>query len=385
MRSTVAALVCLILAACATPVPAPAPGPPGPSSLFFDSAFQPREVPADPQVLAMSDAMRRYLVEINPELRNQGYLRGLVAALESNTHLKLKYDSGVTRTAAEAFEARAGNCLSLTLMTAALARELGVSVSFHRVHSDPLWTRVGGTLFSNGHVNILLGTAMLPERAVRGVQGVIIDFTPSADIRSQRSTQISEATVVAMYMNNRAAETLRAGAIDDAYWWARGAIARDPSFLEAINTLGVVYSQRGRLAQAERAFRYVLAIESDNVSALANLAGVVERQGRNAEAVALAEQLKKIEGHPPFHFFDLGMEALRAKDYAAARAHFQSELRRNAYYHEAHFGLAVAYVGLGEAKNARRHLAIALEHSTSRDEQNIYSAKLAWLRANRPE
>jgi Tfp pilus assembly protein PilF len=385
VRSIVPALTCLILAACASPAPAPAPEPLTPSSLFLDSAFQPRAVPADPQVFAMSDAMRRYLADIGPDLRIQGHLRGLVSALESNTHLKLEYDSAVTRTAAEAFDARAGNCLSLTLMTAALARELGVSVSFHRVHSDPLWTRVGDTLFSNGHVNILLGAAMLPERGVRGVRGVIIDFTPSADIRAQRSQQISEATVVAMYMNNRAAETMRAGSLDDAYWWARGAIARDPSFLEAINTLGVVYSHRGRLAQAERVFRYVLAIESDNVSALANLAGAVERQGRKAEAAVLSAQLKKIEAQPPFHFFDLGMEALRAKDYAAARTHFQSELRRNAYYHEAHFGLAVAYLGLGESRIARQHLAIALEHSTSRDEQNIYSAKLAWLRAHRPE
>jgi Tfp pilus assembly protein PilF len=79
------------------------------------------------------------------------------------------------------------------------------------------------------------------------------------------------------------------------------------------------------------------------------------------------------------------MAALRSKDYAAARDHFQTELRRNAYYHEAHFGLAVAYLGLGETAVARKHLATALETSTNRDEQNIYSAKLAWLRAHRAE
>lgn len=381
MRFLVPALVSLTLAACATPGPAPVDL----RGLLLDSAFQPKPVPADPKLFAPSDAMRRYLtVDIAGELREQGRLRGLVAALEANAHLKLEYDSIVTRTAAEAFDARAGNCLSLTVMTAALARELGLSVSFHRVLSEPLWTRSGDTLFASGHVNIVLGSSAADDRSVhRGIKGIIIDFIPSADLRRQRSHEIDENTVIAMYMNNRAAETLRSGALDEAYWWARGAMMHDPRFLEGVNTLGVVYSQHGDLAQAERVFRHLLALEADNVSALANLANVLERVGRKPESLAVAARLRQIESHPPFHFLDLGMAALKAKEYATARDHFLRELRRNAYYHEAHFGLAVAYLGLGEAKSAREHLSSALEMSTNRDEQNLYAAKLAWLRSQR--
>ncbi|HEV8096359.1 MAG TPA: tetratricopeptide repeat protein, partial [Burkholderiales bacterium] len=122
--------------------------------------------------------------------------------------------------------------------------------------------------------------------------------------------------------------------------------------------------------------------EAENLSAMANLAGVLKRQGRETESVALRDRLRQIEAQPPFHYYDLGMAALRKKDYAVARSHFERELRRNAYYHEAHFGLAVAYLGLGEVKPAREHLATAMEMSTNRDEQNLYAAKLAWLRAN---
>ena len=381
MRSILLVLACLVLAACATPGAPPA----DPASLFFDSAFKSKPIPADPPVLALSDAMRRYLsVDIADSLRGQGKLRGLVTALESNAHLKLEYDSIVTRTAAEAFDARAGNCLSLTVMTAALARELGLAVSFHRVQTDPVWTRSGDTLFSNGHINIILGGYQPNDHSIyRGVKGVIIDFMPSADLRRQRSHEIQEHTVIAMYMNNRAAETMRAGSLDEAYWWARGAVMQDPRFLEGINTLGVVYSQHGDLAQAERVFRYLLAVEAENVSAMANLAGVLKRQGRETESVALRDRLKQIEAQPPFHYYDLGMAALRKKEYAVARGHFERELRRNAYYHEAHFGLAVAYLGLGEVRPAREHLATAMEMSTNRDEQNLYAAKLAWLRSQR--
>jgi len=381
VRYFVSALVSLTLAACAT---APGIAPVEPASLFLDGAFQSKPVPADPKVLTASDAMRRYLaVDIARELGGMGPLRGLVAALESNAHLKLEYDSIVTRTAAEAFEARAGNCLSLTVMTAALARELGLTVSFHRVLTDPVWTRSGDTLFANGHVNIVLAGYQANDHSIyRGVKGVIIDFMPSAELRRQRSHEIQEHTVTAMYMNNRAAETMRGGSLDEAYWWARGAVTQDPRFLEGINTLGVVYSQHGDLAQAERVFRYLLAIEAENLSAMANLAGVLKRQGKEAESVALRDRLRQIEAQPPFHYYDLGMAALRKKEYAVARSHFERELRRNAYYHEAHFGLAVAYLGLGDVNPAREHLATAMEMSTNRDEQNLYAAKLAWLRAN---
>jgi hypothetical protein len=40
----------------------------------------------------------------------------------------IEYDSTVTRTAAQTYAARAGNCLSLVIMTAAFAEELGLRV-----------------------------------------------------------------------------------------------------------------------------------------------------------------------------------------------------------------------------------------------------------------
>lgn len=373
----------LALSACAAPEIVPVQ----PASLLRDEAFQARPVPADPDVFAVSDSMRRYLeVDIARQLRTQGHLHGLVSALQSSTQLKLDYDAAVTRTAAEAFEARSGNCLSLTLMTAALARELGLSVSFRRAFSAEAWTRRGNTLFLGGHVNIML--ARSPAERIGNldrVSGIIVDFLPYEDIRRQRSWEIGENTVTAMFMNNRAAETLAAGLLDEAYWWARGAIRKDPRFLEAINTLGVIYFRHGNLAEAERAFQFVLAQEAENISAMSNLANVFEKQGRQKESLALRERLQRIEPYPPFHFSDLGFEALKRREFEAARGYFARELARNAAYHEAQFGLAVAYLGLGDSKAAQRHLTAALEASTTRREHDIYAAKLEWLRSHRPQ
>lgn len=377
MRSLPAALV-LALAACASAPPAVENSP---AILFADHAFAPRSAPEARDVLAASDAMRRYLeTTLARESRQDGKLLALVGALRSNAKLKLQYDASVTRTAAEAFEARAGNCLSLTVMTAALARELGLSVSFQRVLVDPLWTRSADLLFANGHINLLLRSPVAEERSVRhSAGGIVVDFMPDADVRRQRSLEIGEPTVIAMYRNNRAAETMREGRLDESYWWARSAVQQDPRFLEGINTLGVIYLRRDMPAQAERVFRHVLAQESENVSAMANLILALERLGRRSEALALQQRLRGIEASPPFHFHDLGMAALQRGEYASARDLFLRELRRNAFYHGAHFGLAIAYLGLGEPEKARSHLVSAQEMSTNRGEQDLYAAKLAWV------
>ncbi len=383
MRQGWIALVILALSGCAAPEIAPQ----RPVSLLHDEAFQATAVPARPDVFAVSASMRHYLeVEIARQLRSKGKLRGLIAALESNAQLKLEYDATVTRTAAETFEARAGNCLSLTLMTAALARELGLSVSFRRVLTEETWTRRENTLFLGGHVNIVLAPSPADQLgSVDRAAGIIVDFLPNDELRRQISREIQEHTVTAMFMNNRAAEAMAGGSLDEAYWWARGATVQDPRFLEAFNTLGVIYSRRGLLAQAEGVFRHVLALEAENTTALANLAGVLDKQGQAAAALAIRDRLQRIEAHPPFHFFDLGLAALKRKEFAAARDHFKRELARNVSFHEAHFGLAAAHIGLGELPAAQKHLAAALEASTNRREHDLYAAKLEWLRARRAQ
>src|SRR5206468_1162084 len=167
-------------------------------------------------------------------------------------------------------------------------------------------------------------------------------FLPADEARRLRTRAITEATIIAMYMNNRSADALVQGRLDDAYAWARAAIAQSPTFLSAYNTLGVIYLRHGNLLEAERVLAEVLAREPDNTPALSNLALVLDKQGRIADAVLLQRRLAQIEPYPPFHFFDLGMAAMQAGDFKAARELFAKEVARAAYYHEFHFWLAVA-------------------------------------------
>ena len=370
-------VVCyLLLQGCAATKGAEAPGR---DRIFNDALFAaPAERIDARDVFAVSPEMVRYLREdIAAQLESKGRQQGLFDALYSSGQLKLAYDAALTRNAAEAFQARSGNCLSLVIMTAALARELGLEVRYQRVFADETWSRVGELHVASSHVNVTLGHKSGDPRVLFSERNLLtIDFMPLRRGLKYRAFEIREPTVMAMFMNNRAAEALAAGRMDDAYGWARAAIGQDPAFMASYNTLGVIYRHGSHMREAERVLAHVLEREPANTYALSNLALVMKDTGRLSEAAALRQKLARLEPVPPFHFFELGLTAMQAHDYATARDHFIREIERDAMYHEFHFWLAAAYSALGDSIRARRHLGIALENSTTRGERDLYAAKL---------
>lgn len=374
-------VVPLLLAGCA----GIAPQHPAPPPLFADASFKPPSEPIGAQNLfTLSPAMRAYIHSpaFEAHLRNKGLERGLIDALYSKTDLKLEYDSSRTRTAAETYAARAGNCLSLVVMTAAFARELGMTVHFRSVMADETWSRDGGIYLVASHVNIALGhrraSSLLYDETSE--HELVVDFLPPPDASRLRSRQLEEEDIVALYLNNRAAESLVQGKIDDAYWWARAAVATNPPNAIAYNTLGVIYQRHGDLVMAERALRTALEREPESIVVMQNLGPLLAATGRTAEAAEMARRVASIEPVPPFQYFDKGMVALKQGDYDTARKLFEREVKRAPYYDEFHFWLAVTLLRLGEAKAARDQLAQAIDTSTKSDTRQLYSAKLAHLR-----
>jgi Tfp pilus assembly protein PilF len=378
MKALVIVVMVLALAGCAS-----AP-PQAPEPILHDALFAPPSQPVRAEdVFAVSPAMKAFIgTDIERLVRLKGTRRGLFEALRDKAGLSLDYDAAVTRNAAEAFAARKGNCLSLVIMTAAFAKEMGLPVRFQNVFTDETWSRNGSFYLSIGHVNVVIGgTHVEPGYGHYDLDAMVVDFLPPADARSLRTWMIDESTIVAMYMNNRAVEALMAGDVNDAYWWAREAVQQDAHFLGASNTLGVVYRAHGNLPEAQRALEYVLAQEPDNASALSNLVTVLKQRGDTAGARLAADRLARIEPTPPFAYFERGVAAMKAGDYHLARDMFAREVDRAAYYHEFRFWLALAYLGLGDMDQARANLAIALENSPAGREHDLYAAKLERLRA----
>jgi tetratricopeptide (TPR) repeat protein len=372
-------LLGLLVAACAT-VPATDPSP-----LFADALFErPAQLPDASQLFALDAPMRHHL---DARRRAAGPRDGpeqiLLAALFDAGQLRLEYDSSLTRTASEAFAARAGNCLSLVVMTAAFAKELGLRVDYRTAVFDEIWSRQGDLRLRSGHVNLALGPRPIDRRPGMPDPPRVIDFYPPAQVQGLRMRPVREATVVAMYMNNRAAEVLADGSPAQAYWWAREAVRTDPGFAGALNTLGVVYLRAGALGEAERALRQALAVAPRHVPALGNLAQVSERQGRADEAAVLRRRLAEIDPHPAFAEYDRAIEAADRGQWALARELFERELDHHAYDAEIHHWLARAYAQLDDLPRAREHLAVAAEIASTPQARARFAAKLAGLQATR--
>jgi Tfp pilus assembly protein PilF len=368
-----------LLAGCASVQPPAAPLPP-----FADARFAPPTEPVGARDLfTLSPGMLSYLNSqaFTRQLRQSGPRRGLVEALYSKTDLKLEYESSKTRTAAETYADRSGNCLSLVIMTAAFAKELRMPVRFRSVDVGNDWSRKAGLTLGSAHVNIAVGEPVDSVFRGNGMnEFLVVDFIPQDEAERLRARELDEDDIVALYMNNRAAEMLVQDRIDDAYWWARAAVDKRPGLIAALNTLAVVYNRHGELALAEQTYRAALLREPENVMVMRNLQPVLSTLGKHSEASALAQRIASIEPFPPYHHFDQGMLALRAGDFDKARRLFERELKRAPYNDEFLFWLGVTHLRLGDVKHAREQIAKAVDNSTRQEMRQLYSAKLALLR-----
>ena len=381
MKTAAALLTALLLAGCAS-----APPLPPAADLFHDELFEPPALRIDPaDAMAVSAEMRRYIAtRFSGAGRFNDRKRQLVDALYRKGELMLEYDAAVTRTAAQAFEARSGNCLALVMMTAAFAKEMGLGVRYQMVLGDDPWGRAGELYVAVGHVNLTLADRPPFGVGFMEADSMTVDFLPSRNAQALHTRVIQEPTVVAMYLNNRAVEALASGQANEAYWWAHAAIQTDPELLSTYITLGVIYRNRQHPELAEQALLRVGAREPDNTKAMSNLVLVLRDLSRHAEADALKRRLDRLEPHPPFSYFDQGMAALRERRFDEARRLFAKEVERAPYHHEFHFWLAIAYLELHDTRSATVHLTRAMEVSTTRKDHDLYAAKLDRLKALAP-
>lgn len=382
------AVVTLGLVGCAQVPVAPAAAP---ISLFQDTWFAASTAPPPTaaELFRLSPAMLDYAQRELGRTKagrdtNQDPRRELINALYSTQRLQLQYDASTTRDAAQAFAARAGNCLSLVIMTAAFAKHLDLPVAYQAVDAPAIYSRQGPLTMASNHVNLVL---VPPETRTpgaktvnRGLEALTIDFLPQDETRGQRTQNLAETTIVAMYLNNRAVELMAATRFDEAYAHARAALVQDPGFVAAANTLGVIYSSLGRTAAAEAAFNHVLKADQNNIGALTNQVSLLMRAQRLAEAEPLASRLALLQPVPPFQHFNAGRAAMALQEFERARDLFVRELRLQPYQDEVHFWAAQAYWQLGNTERAAQHLSRAMEYSGNRSQQGRYAAKLAVLR-----
>jgi tetratricopeptide (TPR) repeat protein len=355
-----ACVAAALLAACATP---PAPTPPA-GLPWHDAAFayDPALVTVTADSLFALDPQTLSAVRARPAARqgNAGARATDLLELVFGPELKaFTYAGGHSTEAAKTWHSRRGDCLSLSVLTVALARALELPAQIQEVRVPPLIDRRGNVDFLNQHVNVLVRT----DRDLRAVGRVlpagalVVDFEPQPGTRV-RGRALGDHEVLARFLNNRAAEHLAAGDGHRAYAHFKAAISADPEFGPAYGNLAQLYLRAGMQADAERLLRTALAFDDGADFALAALHKLLLAQGRAAEAQAFEEALAARRERDPYYWLAHGVQRLQAGRWADAVAALERAQALTSGFVEVHQYLAIAYWRDGRLHQARDQLVV---------------------------
>jgi len=333
---------------------------------------QPAPPPAPADVLAVPEPLKRQFREQVLDRTHVAHARleRMVDFLFSPQGLGMSYDPDANHTVAEAYATRQANCMSFTLLTVALAREAGLDAYAQQVEETLAWRQDHNTLYRTQHVNA--GVSIRGRRFTVDVAwNEVITRKPPEPIRDDR--------LIAHYYNNRAAQLLEQGALEDALRHAGIALKLDPGYATTWSNTGVMYLRDGDEARAEQAYRHALDLDADNPGALFNLVSFYQRAGDVERARPLQKRLDAVQARDPFHHFLVAAGFERDGDLERAAEHYRKAIHLYDGEHRFHFGLARVYFQQGDHRRASRELARARELSQG-ETRSLYQAKLDTLR-----
>lgn len=331
--------------------------------------------PPPEQVLAVPEELRAALHTriANPYPTRRERLQQLVDFMFAPGSLGIEYRADATHTVAETWRTRQANCLAFTLLTVALARELDLQAygqEIDRVLSSEL---AGNVLLQSSHVNA--GVLIGGERLVVDVaSNEVLPITPPRRIDDRR--------LLALFYNNRAMQFLTDGRTAEASVWLDAALRQTAADPTLWNNAGVIGLRTGDPAAAERLFLKALKKNPRQAAALYNIVSYYRHSGDAERAARWQARAERALRKDPVQQFALGLQSERAGDYAEAVRHFRLAIALDRDEQLFHFGLARAYLRLGQLHLADSELVRAHDLSSG-GEQVRYQAKLDALRRMR--
>ncbi|MCX7545736.1 tetratricopeptide repeat protein [Marinicella gelatinilytica] len=285
-----------------------------------------------------------------------------------------------TLTAEQAITQNAGNCLTLAILTNALANTTNVGVYYELARTPPVFQRENGYLLSSQHIQTVIF-----EKKVGGIfysskpLELKIDYYSTAGSRTLRRVSVEEFQ--SMYYSNVAAESLIKGDSNVAYWNLKKALRIDPDNPIALNMLAVLYRNMGYDQYAERVFVHGLSLAKNQLELLSNYHHYLIEKGRQQEAAQVAVVIDDYHDPDPFKWIDMADQALFDGRYQQAVKYYKKAHNQAPYLDEPSAGLAKAYFFLGDQSKAVTAIEQALDNSHSKSKTTLYQAKYDYLKS----
>jgi tetratricopeptide (TPR) repeat protein len=354
--------------------------PPVPRLTFDDEdryGMRP-QIPQPAELLALTtDQREKFLAYVNdPARKTVPAHERIYDYLEAFTR-NYRYQAD-TLTATEAFAVNGGNCMSLALMTTALADLANVSISYQLLADVPVFEWHGTVVEKGLHVRSLLHAETMVKSDgnsfVFNRSTLKIDYFPTGNER--RVSSLDREGFLAMYYANIASDAIAVQDYTRAYWFAREALLLAPLNAAVINTLAVISRRSGDEARAEQLYRFGISQTEDKLTLLKNYQLLLKTQGRTSEAEQIGLQLARIDDPSPFHWFQLARTAYDAKEYEDAIRYYRRALAVAPYLHEAYAGMALSQHQIGHDAAAIASIKQALDNVFRPATRQLYKAKL---------
>ncbi|WP_028766977.1 tetratricopeptide repeat protein [Shewanella fidelis] len=272
-----------------------------------------------------------------------------------------------------------GNCMALAMLTFAIANELQVELRFQVMHTMPVLLDISDNVaVTSDHVRTFMyETVENQNEALFGRNRVKIDYFPDKYDRGGKI--IDQDEFFAMFYRNLAADAIFEGKLDYAYRLLNKSLSMAPAYEPAINMQAVVLRKLGELELAEKLYRYGLEVADNKIYLLSNYHFLLRLQGRTEQANLIKQQLLKLDEQSPYAWYLQAVDAMSQQDYQSAKIYLNKFLKNTSYFHRAYYDLAQVHFQLGEPQQAKKAISLALTHSSSSEDKDVYLAKLNWL------
>ena len=330
-------------------------------------------------VLAITDEMREYVrrtVRNHPQAR--GRLNRLVSGMINDGLLTMDYDANQTYTAAETFRRREGNCLSFSILFAALAREANLQPTFQMVDIPPTFRSDGEVIMLDNHINVRifgLRKDMLYSR------DYVVDFNNAEFKGNYRTKKVKDTYAIALYFSNIAVDRIRENDWRGAFQYLKKAIETDAAIPGIWVNLGVIYSRNGLYEQSVQAYQQALSIQPSNRSALVNLTTVLNQMGRQEEADYYSKRVSYYRNRHPYYHYSLAQAAFEEGRMDDSLLHIAKAIKLKDDEHQFYYLMGLVHQSRHAFDEAARNYEKAKE--IARDPRLVagYSRKLDELEA----